>query len=102
MRKLLIFVVVAGAVLAMRGLDKTHHILVKEPVEVFSSWPTQNRDDGLTVIGYLNPGEKWSITSARYEKDFAVYEVDLARSRFDMDSGYVYFDSRSFDLKQDD
>jgi hypothetical protein len=83
----------------MIGCGDKNKIVVKKSVEVFASRPTRIKDENLKVLGQLNPGEEWIIKSASYDKDFAVYEVDLSGSSFDVDSGYLYFNSRYFDVK---
>lgn len=99
MRKFLLLMLSVGSLLGMIGCVEKNKIVVKKSVEVFASRPSTIRDDGLKVVGRLNPGEEWEIKSIHYEKDFAVYEVDLTGRGFDIDSGYLYFDSRYFDVK---
>jgi hypothetical protein len=99
MRKVLLLMLFIGSLFGMIGCGEKNKIVVKKPVAVFTSRPTKIKDENLIEIGQLNPGEEWEIKSVRYEKDFAVYEVDLSGSSFDVESGYLYFDSRYFDVE---
>lgn len=99
MRKVLLLMLFIGSLFGMFGCGKKNKIVVKKPVEVFTSRPTKIKDENLKVLGQLNPREEWKIKSVFYEKGFAVYEVDLSGGSFDVDSGYLYFDSRYFDVK---
>jgi|GEM_PF-7068137 len=88
-----------SAIFGMFGCKGSNKIVVKQSIDVFKTAPKKIKDSDLDVIGSLKPGQELQIKSVNYDKDFAVYDIDLVNSGLDAESGYIYFDSRYFDVR---
>lgn len=98
MQKIFLIILLLSSLFGMLGCREANKIVVKKPVEIFKTKPKKLNDTTLEVLGHLNPGQEWKIKSVSYDKDFAVYTLDLAGSDFGVEDGYLYFDSRDFDV----
>jgi hypothetical protein len=73
--------------LCILGCKEQNKIVIKQTVEVFKTRPERIKNPSSEILGYLNPEQEFPIKSAHYDKDFAIYEIDLTGSELGEESG---------------
>lgn len=91
----LVFMASLAGIVGLSGCSENDTmILVSEKINVYGSFPKSIVGDDLEVIGILEKGSQVAVLSVSYQKDYAVYEIDLSVTELGARSGYVYIDSR--------